>query len=740
MNSDTITAKELAKMTGKTTRGLNKRAGKENWPFQTLNGRGDKAYPTSSLPADLRIQIAVARGKDTMALVEKSANITPFSSNGAGRSAGFPIYKGIGVASAVPVGSPDLPEWKNRIALAKADLVRLYAAEKDRARKRGESKTAAARLYIKGYNTGQLHPHLFNILGNTSFQSVEAWSRKLRKSNFDYTDLAPAWGNRSGASKVTDNEFNLALSYWLHPNRLRISEVARLTKMTLRRRGLESASHPDTIRRALQGWKKTHYDQFVFCREGEKALNDKCLPYIERDAGLLDVGDVLVADGHTLNFHILHPFTGRPARMIMITWYDWGSCYPVGQEIMPTENVQCVAASLRRAIRAIGKIPKVAYLDNGKAFKAKIFTGTDVDFEEAGFSGMFARLGIETLFAWPYNAQSKPVERFFGTFNELERLMPTYTGASIQDKPAHMLRNEKLHKQIHLKKYGGWVPTISEALEIIGGWVAEYAQRPHAGIKGLCPGEVLAAGRGPGVDEDDLRFLMMSMEVKSVRRNGIRFMGRNYYDDALYGYQDRVLIRYDLEDLGRVLIYDKTGTRFLCEAEAVSQLHPVARLSDRKEDLQAVREGIKQKRGLKRATEAVARAYVENAPRLVAMPERVEDGGQRSEVGSRRSEVGSRRSEVRRLPRAEAEYIEAEAAKMKVLELRPKEPDPIYLSDSDRYEGLLERECKGESLVLDDMAFMRYFERTDMFRELKDRFEFLRELYIAGPEEEVHHE
>ena len=686
-----------------------------------------KVYLVSSLPGDIRMQIAVSRGRAGTTMVEKSADIVPFSSNGAGRPLGFPIYKGMGVASAVPVGSPDLPEWKNRIALARADLIRLYTMEKEQARSIGESKTATANLFIKGYNTGQLRPKLFDILGKTSVQTVDAWSLKFRKSNFDYAVLAPAWGNRLGASKVSDAEFNTALSYWLHPNRLRVSEVTRLTKMTLRKRGLDSPAHVDTIRRALSEWKKTHYDQFVFCREGEKALNDKCLPYVERDIGLLDVGDVLVADGHTLNFQILHPFTGKPVRMTMITWYDWASCYPVGQEIMPTENVQCVAASLRRAITTIGKMPKVAYLDNGRAFKAKIFTSEDVDFEDAGFFGMFARLGIETIFAWPYNAQSKPVERFFGTFNEMERLMPTYTGASIQDKPAHMMRNEKLHRKMHEKKYGGWVPTVQEAFKVIDAWVEEYAQRPHLGLKGLCPGEVLAAGKGTGVDEAALRFLMMSMDVKSVRRNGVRFMGRNYYDDAIYGYKDRVLIRYDLEDLSRVFIFDKTGTRFLCTAEAVQSVHPVAKITGRPEDMAAVKEGIRVKRSRKKATESAARAYVEDAPSLVVLPERVELKAQSSKL----------KGEPKRLPRAEAEHIEAEAAKMTVLTLTPKKPDPIYLSDSDRYEGLLESECQGQEMVLDDMAFMRYFEKTDVYRQLESRFEFLRELYIAGPKEET---
>jgi len=713
MQSDTtVTVKDISKAIDKTPRWVNLRAKKEGWKAKVLNGRGDRRFSLEGLPEDVKMAISAHNFK-LMA-----------QNNG---PQGSLIYK---EARTVPVGSPELADWQNKTALAWADLIRAYLKEKELAASRGKPKVEAAKLYIKGYNTGQLMPKVFEILGNTSWQSVERQLKKFRDANYDYTVLAPRWGKHRGQRKVTDDEFNTMLSFALHPNRLRIAEVIRLTTIALKRRDINSPSSDGTLRRALEDWRKTNEDKWIFCREGEKALNDKCLPYLERDASLLEVGEVLVADGHTLNFQILHPFTGKPCRMTMLMWYDWASCMPVGWEIMPTENVQCVASGMRSAILTLGKMPKVAYLDNGKAFKAKIFTSQDIDFEEAGFYGMFARLGIETIFAWPYNAQSKPVERFFGTFNELERLMPTYTGASIQDKPAHLLRNEKLHRKIHEKKYGGWVPNIDEANRIIAGWLTEYASRPHQGLKGLCPGEVFETGRGPGVDETALRYLMMSMEIKRVHQNGIRFMGRNYYDEALYGYRDRVMIRYDFEDLSKICIYDITGAKQICEAKAVKPVHPVAKLTGRKEDLALVKAGIHQKRTLKKATEKIAREYVEEAPDLIAVPERLKS------PPTPLYERGEKGAGFGRLTPGEAERIEAEAAKMKVLELKPKEPELVHMSDPDRYEALLERECRGDELCLDDMQFMRYFEKTGLFKTLKERFEFLRELWIAGDEED----
>ncbi len=724
-----FTAKEIAGILGVAKTTVLRRAEREKWICENgpavakaMAGKKNRVrrFKVEGLPEEVRVELGRTEGEKVR--------------NGEGEelrmiSRGLPIYKGI--ARSVPEGSPELADWQNRIALARADLIRVYLLEKGRAKDKGKSIVEASDIFMKGFNTGQLLPRVFEIIGETARQTVEAWVKKFRDANYDYVALAPRWGNRKGKRKVTDEEFNVLLSFSLHPNRLRVSESVRLTKMALSRKSIPSPSSGDTLRRSLADWKKSHYDQWVFCREGEKALNDKCLPYIERDAGLLDVGEVLVADGHTLNFQILNPYTGKPCRMTMIMWYDWASCMPAGWEIMPTENVQCVAAGLRRAIIRLGKMPKVVYLDNGKAFKAKVFTDTSIDFEEAGFYGMFARLGMETIFAWPYNAQAKPVERFFGTFNELERLMPTYTGASIQDKPAHMLRNEKLHRKIHEKKYGGWIPTIQEANGIIEGWLKEYAGRPHRGLKGLAPGEVFKSGRGPGMDEKELRFLMMSMEPKGIPgRNGVRFMGRNYYDDALYGCKERVMIRYDFEDLERVFVYDRTGSRLICEAEMVKPVHPVAKITGKKEDLALVTAGIKQKRGLKKATEAVARAYVEGAPELVVIPERLKIEDCRLTIEKEEKAAG-----FGRLTPGEAERIEEEASRMTVLELKPKEPDPVFMSEPDRYEALLERECKGEELVLDDMTFMRYFEKTKIYGQLKERFDFLYELWVAGPEE-----
>ncbi len=663
-----LSASEIAQAVGLSKRGVNKRAKKEGWVAQVVNGKKEKRFAVSDLPEDIRAAVEKAM-KDN----NRESGSYSSVANAVPRQPGR-------LQRPIPVGSPELTDWQNQYALARVDLVEAYLKAKRQAKAQGKSRVAAAELFLKGYNTGELYPRLFRILGEVKFSTIEQLCRTWKTSGYDYVALAPQWGLRRGWRKITAEEFNQVLSFALHPNRLRKAEAIRLAKLNLSRRGIETPSSEATLRRALEDWISTNYDRWIFCREGEKALNDKCLPYLERDAGLLDVAEVFVADGHKLNFDILHPETGKPARMNWLCWYDWASCMPAGWCIMPTETAVAVAAGLRRAILNVGKIPTVAYLDNGKAFKAKVFNDSTIDFEELGFNGLFGRLGIETIFAWPYNAQSKPVERFFETFGEMERLMPTYTGTDIAHKPAHLLRNEKLHKKIHEKRYGGWVPTMEEANALIAQWVAEYAQRPHRALKGLCPADVWEAGKGPGVDETALMHLMMATEPKPVHRQGVKLFGRWYYDEALYGIKDRVEVRYDLEDRSRVWIYDKAGTHLICEAGALKKVHPVARVSGGPGDVAEVRAQIRRKRSLKKGTEAAGREYADAAPVLVSIQ------------GGRKEEPQEETRELKPLPRAEAERIEAEAEKMKVLEFTPKREEPIYMSEPDRYEEYLRRE------------------------------------------------
>lgn len=716
-----LTALEIADSTGKAVSTITRRAKREKWPFfeqlcRGGNGGKVRVYRVEMLPADVRHALG---GCNTV-----QPYVTP-GNNGGGPN----------------VWCPELADWQNEKALAWADAVREYEKAKHLAKCRKQSVTAAAKEFVTGYNSGLVYPRLFGITGSTSYQSLESKLKTFKDSGRDYTVLAPAWGNRKGVSKMSDEEFHLVLSFALHPHRFPLDTAIRLAIKTMKRRGIRPGCHKDTYKRTVARWKEENYDRWVLMREGEKALNDKVLPYIERDASLVDVGDILVADGHQLNFLIKDPFTGKDARMALVLWFDTASCYPAGWEIMATENSQCIAAGLRRAILALGMIPKVAYLDNSKAFKAKVFTDPHMDFEEAGFYGMFARLGIMTIFAWPYNAQSKRVERFFGDFAEFERMMPTYTGTSIEAKPARLKRNEKLHIKLHKKLFGDYVPTIYEAHDMIRAWVAEYANDPKKHLGGRTPWEVFSDGRGPGVDQAALRHMMLSRTVKGINRNGITLSGMHYYAPELYGRKHRATVLYDFGRPESVLVYSEDGKEFICEAELVKSLHPAARILGAPEDEREVQAAIRMKRALKRRTEEELRSFVDDGmgeactTMLPARPALPPASRKKASEGPGPTITPG---EIERMRREEVKLdaLQQAAEKQKVIRLKQQETPETFLNDVERYEIYLKMEVEEDDLSIDQLRWMRWYESTKDFKKFEPRFEMLREMLLLKKEDD----
>ncbi|HBE45712.1 MAG TPA: hypothetical protein DDW17_09820 [Deltaproteobacteria bacterium] len=615
-------ANELKDIPGmpKTVQGIIKKARLNKWPSRPRTGRGGgREYHISSLPGGTRI-----------ALFEKEQEASILPSNAIPPShitTSTPLNRA--PASPLPERAPILPtatpEKSRRIALARLDLIRLWQGY----RKTHNKATDADKEFSEGYNTGNLYPAIHAILGDVSHQTLYRWKAFLEETQ-DWTRLIPQYYKTPDRPRLSYEEERVFLGILLHPNKIKIGSAIRLLKYYFHERGIAINKSHMTFRRFAEDYKAKFYDRWVFMREGQKALTDKVNFYIKRDASLLEVGQALVADGHRLNFQVINPFTGKPCRAVLVGYLDWKSWDLVGYEVMVEENTQCVASAFRNSILRLKKYPEVIYLDNGKAFRAKFFTSIDT-FDEAGIYGLFARLGTIPIFAKPYNARAKVIERWFQEFsNTFERLLPSYIGSSIQDKPAHLLRNEKFHKALH-KQY---IPTIEETIELIDIWHDFLRSQPCPHVKGKTIGEVFDEGIGSGVDSHELDDLMMSTKITNIRQRGIRFLNADYYDDALYGLREQVIIRYSLFDLTSIRVYALSG-EFLCEAKRVEDIHPIARVSGTKLDMEALQKSrslqanlqkrtikdIKELASIGKSIEMDWQKVIETAPRL---PEKLE--------------------------------------------------------------------------------------------------------------------
>lgn len=493
------------------------------------------------------------------------------------------------------------PEKCKQIALARLDIVHKWLEF----RKKSQNKLQADYDFVKLHNTS--NSHLFEILGKVSRGSLHRWYAMLNETE-DYTKLLPQYKYSSVndyRTVLNNEEIKIFMGLLLHPNRLSIGKAIALTKYKLKEKGQNFIPADITFRRYAKWFKDNDYDKWILARDGEKALSDKVEPYIKRDASLLEVGDILVADGHKLAFQVINPFTGKSCRATLVGFLDWKSTALVGYEIMLEENTQCIASALRNAIINLDMVPKIVYQDNGRAFRAKYFTD-DKGFTELGFQGLYSKLGIETVFARPYNARAKVIERFFKEFQEgFEKLLPSYIGSSIQNKPAYMMRNEKFHKNLH----NDFIPTIEETINMIDMWLSFKNSQPCPNAPDKTVAKVLSERKRQNIDINTLDDLMLATEVKTIQRNGIRFLNCDYFDERLYGFKSKVLIKYNLFDLTSIKVYTPKG-EYLCMAERVTETHPMAKLLGDVKDYEDYKQKIIRQRQLKKKTVESVKKYL----------------------------------------------------------------------------------------------------------------------------------
>ena len=453
-------------------------------------------------------------------------------------------------------------------------------------RNKYSTKKQADSDFLDLYNSGLYLPKAYKFIGSISLGTLHRWLRKYEKHE-SAECLQPNYKySKQGEynSILNDEMKQILLTLLLHPSKYNYGKAIKLTKEILKKRGYEQLPCDLSFKRYAENFRKNNYAEWVLRREGMKAYHDKVEPYIERDISKIEVGDVIVADGHVLNFQVINPFTGRPTRATLVGFLDWKSTALVGYEIMMTESTQCIASALRNAIINLGLIPKVVYQDNGKAFKSRFFQ--NVDFEEDLFNGVYANLNIHSVFAKPYNARAKVIERFFREFQEeLEKGMPSYIGTSIEDKPAWLKRGEKLHAEWHKKLTDNHIPSVSEASKYINSWIEFHNNQPCPNDRTKTIKECLNSVQKQNIDVQRLDDLMMKTEGRTINKHGITFLNMHYRSEAILGIRDKVNIRYSLFDLSKVNVYSKKG-EFLCVAHRVQKVHPMARVLGTVKDME----------------------------------------------------------------------------------------------------------------------------------------------------------
>lgn len=443
-----------------------------------------------------------------------------------------------------------------------------------------ESRVEEWKQIVIDYNNGNLVPELFKLRGERKERALRCWIDLYIQTERDMYALLHGNKNSTRKRKISEIEGKILLSILLHPNKVTIGSAITMLKAQARMGQYESPSCKPTLRRWCEDWRNDNLAIWEQTRKGSKFVAEHIIKTIHRDSRLLKVGQVWVADGHTLAFDILNPKTGKAQRMTMIMVMDWASRYPVGASLAFTEDSHHIQVAFRNGFLNWGALPQCVYLDNGKSFRSKLFHEEwDHHDLELELGGIFPKLGIEAHFAESYNAKAKIIERFFKTFQEqFERFISSFRGASIADKPATLMRNEKWVKKL----YEGEPPTIEETMRMIGYYVRYiYGDNPHGGLNGKTPWQVFSSAplpEGRIVQPDKLNFMMLATERKSVRNDGIVFNKLQYWHPELIKHIGKpIVFRYDYADARWILVYD-TRDKFICQAELRRSQHPFVHL------------------------------------------------------------------------------------------------------------------------------------------------------------------
>lgn len=711
---EAYTSNTLAPMMGMTRQGIDWKAKNENWQSRPRSGRGGgKEWLVSSMPENTRLAIQVAEEKAALAESEPSPAL--------------PALSAITQAAI-------MDDSRRNKALARADLVRQYLSW---LRRFGYGKKQR-QDFITAYMAGTW-PKLLEEVGKVSWQTLERWKVAQERAGSVLALTDKRGVAHRGRTLLTERHRTVILGHILNPNAPAISQCVNEVQKKFQAEGIYIPSEP-TIRRFVKSYMQTCFDEWTLFREGKKAWNDKCAISLLRAWDLVSVGDIVIADGHTLNFESINPATGKPKRMTILLFYDGASNCPLGWEIMPTENTASISAAFRRTCIMLGKFPRVVYIDNGRAFRARFFEGCP-DFEQAGIFGLYESLGCKVIHAWPYHGQSKPIERFFGTMHGLEVWMPSYTGFDIAHKPARMKRGEELHRQLY-EKMGGRPLTLEETHYQVARWFAEYGERPQfrTHLHGRKPGEVFMAGRGDGLSEADmnkLTELMMQKKISVITKDGIRLNGRLYWHEKIASRRHDVLVRYD-EHLtpDHVLVYGMDGN-FICKAldrehhHIACGLHPAANYLGTPEQQAEFKAALELKGQQKNQSEALMRGMLA----ATVMPE------VRAHIAAIQNATppeAPKRAKVIPLATPTAEEKAAfEAAKAQARADMDAAPD-YTPSDLKRWKDSQERYAylfkvkfeQGAALVPADAAWMEAYERTPEYERYgKARYEGLKAVY-----------
>lgn len=388
---------------------------------------------------------------------------------------------------------------------------------------------------------------------SVSLNQLYDWKRRLDKGGI--AALIDRRGEHSrGTSSIPDEAWELFKSWYLTPQRRSIQMCYNQVK----------EEYPDIPSvSAFERRVRKEFTEYILMRyRGNYKDFRDALPYHERTKVGMDSNEIWSSDHHTCDTLVLDR-RGNVVRPTLTVITDIRSTRVMAFKVRDSEgNTSVIKQCLRDAMIKFG-VPLKFYTDNGKDYTSKELSQDYPD-------SLVNALGIKQILAQPYHGQSKPVERFFETFEErCGKLFRTYSGSNAINRPDD---TRMLNKKLAQKSY---IPTIDEYIETVTAYIAEYNNTAHSGrdMDGKTPNQVYLENlryKREVKNTDVLRLLCGRFITRTVGRNGICLNNTTFteYDGKLLRYyKKKVTVVYDPEDMSSLTVLEHESKRFICNIQ-----------------------------------------------------------------------------------------------------------------------------------------------------------------------------
>ncbi|MCK5601891.1 Mu transposase C-terminal domain-containing protein [Candidatus Pacearchaeota archaeon] len=473
----------------------------------------------------------------------------------------------------------DAPEFNRRILDKKASILH-----------KSEGLTGyELKLWVKSWNTA-------NPDKKTSVNTIMRYRKAVR--DFGNNALLGKYGKRKGASKVSSEAFEKFKAFYMIEGGSSANNCWDMVTGSLcTPETIDSFPKVEAFVRRLR--REVGESAIYLAREGHQKWNRKHAGYIERDYDKISAGEVWVSDHAQVDIAAASSKNGKP----VFGWITSFICMKTSRTLScffheESPNSDHIFQAFYLAAKTYG-LPKFIYIDNGKDYRCRDFAGGRkhyrVEIDEDRARGMLLDLDITPVFALPYGAQSKTIERWHLKIkNMLSRNTVGFRGGNVTERP------EKLAKEIKQEK----ILKFDVLNDLLQDFVFNYLnilRSKGKGTKGKSPNDAwnLENPVMRVVSREALRlFCSRTTKTLTIGRNGVNHSQYKvtYFAEWMVPLKGtKVYLRIAPDNVNDAWVFSDESDEYLGNAQIKGLIHPIAESEiDRAELREAITEKNRQ--------------------------------------------------------------------------------------------------------------------------------------------------